>query len=238
MSIDATTFQLPQTIPTVKAYNEEKLTKSVNEEMGQKEFLLLFTTQLQNQNPLDPMENEAFVAQLAQFSQLEATVTMGDKMTELADAMMGERMLQGSTLLGKRVAVPNGPAILKGGAPISGIIALPQGADNVELNVYSNAGQLIRTIPYGRQMPGDVTVRWDGMNAQGTTMPDGPYRIIATVKSKGEVTQVPISTPDTVKSVTFSAEANDLVLEVSSGGTVNFSQVKRIDAALEQSLSQ
>ncbi|HCO58259.1 MAG: hypothetical protein NWP33_04035 [Burkholderiaceae bacterium] len=238
MSIDATTFQLPQTIPTVKAYNEEKLTKSVNEEMGQKEFLLLFTTQLQNQNPLDPMENEAFVAQLAQFSQLEATVTMGDKMTELADAMMGERMLQGSTLLGKRVAVPNGPAILKGGAPISGIIALPQGADNVELNVYSNAGQLVRTIPYGRQMPGDITVRWDGMNAQGTTMPDGPYRIIATVKSKGEVTQVPISTPDTVKSVTFSAEANDLVLEVSSGGTVNFSQVKRIDAALEQSLSQ
>ena len=238
MSIDATTFQLPQTIPTVKAYNEEKLTKSVNEEMGQKEFLLLFTTQLQNQNPMDPMENEAFVAQLAQFSQLEATVTMGDKMTELADAMMGERMLQGSTLLGKRVAVPNGPAILKGGAPISGIIALPQGADNVELNVYSNAGQLVRTIPYGRQMPGDITVRWDGMNAQGTTMPDGPYRIIATVKSKGEVTQVPISTPDTVKSVTFSAEANDLVLEVSSGGTVNFSQVKRIDAALEQSLSQ
>ena len=238
MSIDATTFQLPQTIPTVKAYNEEKLTKSVNEEMGQKEFLLLFTTQLQTQNPLDPMENEAFVAQLAQFSQLEATVTMGDKMTELADAMMGERMLQGSTLLGKRVAVPNGPAILKGGAPISGIIALPQGADNVELNVYSNAGQLVRTIPYGRQMPGDITVRWDGLNAQGTTMPDGPYRIIATVKSKGEVTQVPISTPDTVKSVTFSAEANDLVLEVSSGGTVNFSQVKRIDAALEQSLSQ
>ena len=238
MSIDATTFQLPQTIPTVKAYNEEKLTKSVNEEMGQKEFLLLFTTQLQNQNPLDPMENEAFVAQLAQFSQLEATVTMGDKMTELADAMMGERMLQGSTLLGKRVAVPNGPAILKGGAPISGIIALPQGADNVELNIYSNAGQLVRTIPYGRQMPGDITGRWDGMNAQGTTMPDGPYRIIATVKSKGEVTQVPISTPDTVKSVTFSAEANDLVLEVSSGGTVNFSQVKRIDAALEQSLSQ
>jgi flagellar basal-body rod modification protein FlgD len=238
MSIDATTFQLPQTIPTVKAYNEEKLTKSVNEEMGQKEFLLLFTTQLQNQNPLDPMENEAFVAQLAQFSQLEATVTMGDKMTELADAMMGERMLQGSTLLGKRVAVPNGPAILKGGAPISGIITVPNGADNVELNVYSNAGQLVRTIPYGRQMPGDVTVRWDGMNAQGTTMPDGPYRIIATVKSKGEVTQVPISTPDTVKSVTFSAEANDLVLEVSSGGTVNFSQVKRIDAALEQSFSQ
>jgi len=81
-------------------------------------------------------------------------------------------------------------------------------------------------------------VRWDGMNSQGTTMPDGPYRVTATVKSQGEVTMVPISTPDTVKSVTFSAEANDLILEVSSGGSIPFSQVKRIDAALEQSLNQ
>ena len=87
-------------------------------------------------------------------------------------------------------------------------------------------------------MPGDVTVRWDGLNAQGAPMPDGAYRVVATVRSQGEVTQVPISTPDTVKSVTFSAEANDLILEVSSGGSIPFTQVKRIDAALEQSLNQ
>ena len=44
----------------------------------QAEFLTLFTTQLQNQNPLDPVKNEAFVAQLAQFSQFEATTKMAD----------------------------------------------------------------------------------------------------------------------------------------------------------------
>ena len=55
----------------ISSYTEYKnKPKTQNEEMGQKEFLLLFTTQLQNQNPLDPMDNEAFVAQLAQFSQL------------------------------------------------------------------------------------------------------------------------------------------------------------------------
>ncbi len=46
---------------------------NTEDEMSQQAFLTLFTTQLQNQNPLDPVKNEAFVAQLAQFSQLEAT---------------------------------------------------------------------------------------------------------------------------------------------------------------------
>jgi flagellar hook assembly protein FlgD len=72
-------------------------------------------------------------------------------------------------------------------------------------------------------------VRWDGTNAKGEKMPDGAYQMVATVRSFGEVTQVPISTPDVVKSVSYSAEADDLVLEVASGATVTFSQVKQIN---------
>jgi flagellar hook assembly protein FlgD len=60
-------------LPGVARYTDPKSTpKPTNETMGKSEFLTLFTTQLQNQNPLDPVNNEAFVAQLAQFSQLEA----------------------------------------------------------------------------------------------------------------------------------------------------------------------
>ena len=70
--------------------------------MGQREFLLLFTTQLQNQNPLDPMDNEAFVAQLAQFSQLEATVSMSDSIESMVDTFKGDRMLNGASLVVKK----------------------------------------------------------------------------------------------------------------------------------------
>ncbi|MBM3375001.1 MAG: hypothetical protein FJY35_02775 [Betaproteobacteria bacterium] len=232
MTITASTFQLPQSIPTVRTEQEKRLMKPVNDEMGQKEFLLLFTTQLQNQDPLDPMKNEQFVAQLAQFSQLEATVSMADKMNNVFDAMMGERMLQGASLIGKKVAVPNGPAILKNGAPISGIISIPNGADSIEMNVYNKLGQLVKTETMGRRMPGEVTVRWDGTDRNGQLLPDDSYRIIATVRSQGQLTQVPIATPAVVKSVSFSAEANDLVLEVSNGATINFREVKKIDGDL------
>lgn len=225
MTIAATTQSFIKTTADLQA---EKLNNPINDQMGQREFLLLFTTQLENQDPLDPMQNEAFVAQLAQFSQLEATTTMGDKLSTLVDSLKGDRMLQAASLLGKKVAVPNGPAYLEQGAPISGVISIPNGADKVELNVYSMNGQLVKTEQLGRRMPGEVTVRWDGTNAQGDKMPDGQYHVVATVNSFGSVTQVPISTPDVVRGVTYSPEANDLMLEVASGLTVPLSQVTQI----------
>jgi len=56
---------------TKQEYDESQLFRSSDDELDRSAFLKLLTTQLQNQNPLDPMKNEAFVAQLAQFSQLE-----------------------------------------------------------------------------------------------------------------------------------------------------------------------
>ena len=70
--------------------------------MGQTAFLTLFTTQLQNQNPLDPMDNEAFVAQLAQFSQLEATTKMATSLDTLVGSLGGERMTTAAGLISTR----------------------------------------------------------------------------------------------------------------------------------------
>jgi flagellar basal-body rod modification protein FlgD len=229
MSINTSTYQVPSSIPTM-AGQKTDYTKVQNEEMGEREFLLLFTTQLQNQNPLDPMENEAFVAQLAQFSQLEATTTMSEKMSGLVDSLKGQRLMNGSSLIGKQVAVPDGPAILKDGAPISGLISVPDGANSVSYKVYNRNGTLIKSEDLGRKPPGDVLVRWDGTNQAGEQMDDGAYRIVVSVRGvDGSNTTLPIATPDTVKSVSYSAEADDLILETVSGGTVNFSQVKQIN---------
>jgi flagellar basal-body rod modification protein FlgD len=81
----------------------------------------------------------------------------------------------------------------------------------------------------GRQAPGDITIRWDGKDLNGNMLPDGEYQIVANVDSFGEVKQVPITTPVQIKSVTYSAEDGDLILEVTNGDTVRLSQVKRIE---------
>jgi len=229
MSVNASTYTPPASIPTLAGSQKVDYTKVQNEQMGQKEFLTLFTTQLKNQNPLDPMQNEQFVAQLAQFSQLEATTNMSTNLNTLIATLKGQQLLNGSALIGKQVAVPNGPAILKNGAPISGVISVPEGARAVNLSVYDASGVLVKSQELGRQLPGDVTVRWDGTDNAGTKMTDGSYKVVATVTGMGgTVTKVPIATPDVVKGVTMNSDGSDLVIETQSGATVNFSQVKQI----------
>ena len=201
---------------------------NVQDEMSQQAFLTLFTTQLQNQNPLDPVKNEAFVAQLAQFSQLEATTKMADSLEMMSTTMQGDRLMTGAALIGKKVASPKGTAELIDGANVAGVLSLANGANSVNLDVFDKNGVKVFTQSMGRQPAGDMNVRWEGFNAKGERMPAGRYSVVATVDAFGEISQVPISTPSTVKSVTY---LNDqLMLELQDGSSVSLSDVQRIDS--------
>mgnify|MGYP003349223021 CR=1 FL=1 len=113
-------------------YLQNKTSSKNGAEMGKSDFLTLFTAQLKNQDPLDPVKNEAFVAQLAQFSQLEASTNMQNSMTQLADSMSGERLLSSAALIGKRVAVADAPAQLQNGQNVGASINLSGDASGVE----------------------------------------------------------------------------------------------------------
>ena len=99
-----TEISLASTGTLTKAeYDESQLLKSAEDELDRSAFLKLLTTQLQNQNPLDPMKNEAFVAQLAQFSQLEGITNMSTSLTDVADVIRSDRIMSGANLVGKSV---------------------------------------------------------------------------------------------------------------------------------------
>ena len=90
-------------ILTKQEYEESQLLSSSDDELDRNAFLKLLTTQLQNQNPLDPMKNEAFVAQLAQFSQLEGITNMSTSLTDVADVIRSDRIMTGANMVGKSV---------------------------------------------------------------------------------------------------------------------------------------
>ena len=76
---------LPNGIVSYEDYVAKNKVKPQQTTMDQGAFLTLFTTQLKNQNPLDPVKNEAFVAQLAQFSSLSAAQSTNDKLQTISD---------------------------------------------------------------------------------------------------------------------------------------------------------
>jgi len=204
-----------------KTQQEAAKSASSSATMGQSAFLKLFTTQL--------TKNEAFVAQLAQFSQLEASTAMKTSMETMVATMSGDRMLGAASLIGKTVSVPDGPVTVTDTTVAQGVINLPSGADGIRLQVFNDKGVLVRSQIIGAQPVGDFTLAWDGMTDGGAAAPNGTYRYVATVNSAGKTSTPTVNTYATVRSVASSSTGDGtLLLEVDGGKTVNLADVKRV----------
>jgi flagellar basal-body rod modification protein FlgD len=220
---------LPSGIVSYEDYVAKNKVKAPSNTMDQGAFLTLFTTQLKNQNPLDPVKNEAFVAQLAQFSQLEATNSMKTSMQAMVDSLQGDKMLAGASMIGRKVAVPNGPLVLLGGQPIDATVDLPTGADGVQMQILDEKGQVVRKQIFGAQMVGPMKLSWDGLNDGGAAMPDGTYTMQVLASAQGKAIQPVVNTLATVRSVSNAGTGdNTWLLEVDGGKSVSLTDVKRI----------
>ena len=220
---------LPSGIISYEEYTAKNKVKATSSTMDQGAFLTLFTTQLKNQNPLDPVKNEAFVAQLAQFSQLEATTAMKTSMETMVQSMQGDKMLAGASMIGRKVAVPNAPAMLLGGQPVQASVDLPNGADGVQMQIFDSRGQVVRKMIYPAQSPGSMKLAWDGMSDSGASMPDGAYTMQVLASSLGKAVQPVVNMFSTVRSVSNAGTAdNTWLLEVDGGKSVSLADVKQI----------
>ena len=226
---NASLSSMPSGIKTTTQYKAEKALTPQNTSMGQTEFLTLFTTQLKNQDPTDPVKNEAFVAQLAQFSQLEASVAMKTSMESLVSSMSNDRMLGAASLIGKSVSIPDGPVTVTDTTVSQGTINVPTGADGIRVQVFNDQGQLVRTQIMGAQPVGDVTLEWDGITDAGAAAPNGIYRYVASVNRAGNITTPTVNTLATVRSVTSAGTLDGtLMLGVDGGKSISLANVKRV----------
>ena len=217
-------------IRTTEMYEEQKMKEAAEEEtLGRDAFLVLFTTQLKNQNPLDPMGNEAFVAQLAQFSQVEGIKGMQSSMEDLVNTIKGERMVAGAQLVGKRVAVAGGHMTGGDGQLSEGIVDLPGGTKGIAYAVYDAAtNNPIYRGTMGPQGPGETILPWNGMDSEGEVVPVGNYIMKANVVDRGQLVAVPVTTLVDVKSVSWKPDTQEINLEVNGGGSVTMGEVARI----------
>ena len=103
------------------------------------------------------MKNEQFVAQLAQFSTLEATYSMSDSLGKFVDSQQSERMLRSSNLLGKQVFAPQVSMMQTGGDRLDGVVQVDQVFEQLELYVVNaETGQIVNQMEMGPQAPGEL----------------------------------------------------------------------------------
>jgi flagellar basal-body rod modification protein FlgD len=226
MALDLNPSALP---PGITRYEDVvNAPKVTDEQMGQQQFLTLFTAQLKMQNPLDPVKNEAFVAQLAQFSSLEANISMKQSLDTMVTAMGSDRVMASASLIGKSVAVPDAAVQVTNGVGGQGVIPLPTGAAGLQVNVTDASGNVVRELIYPAQPVGDFSVNWDGTDSAGNMVPNGNYRFSAAGVVGGQTVGLSVNAVAKVMAVRTNSADNSLLLEFEGGKTLPLAEVTRI----------
>lgn len=144
-----------------------KTAKSSNEEVTKNEFLQLLVTQLKYQDPMDPMKNEDFAVNLAQFSQLEQLIAIKDGLAGGSD--LGSL----TSYLGHEVTLQTSVAHVANGDGGSAVFSLPSDASTARLELVDSQGRTVKTIELGAQAAGRHSVALNNL----TDVDNGYYQL-------------------------------------------------------------
>lgn len=161
------------------------LTDATTDQMGRDEFLRLLMAQLENQDPMNPMENHEFVAQLATFSGLEQQILANQRLQELQLAQMSASNAQLAGFIGKDITASGEQIALdgKGAAPIG--IQLDAPADTVKITVKNAAGKVVYSGERTSMSAGQHQITWPGTDASGNPLPAGTYQVEVSATGAG-----------------------------------------------------
>jgi flagellar basal-body rod modification protein FlgD len=193
--------------------------------LNQQDFLTLMTAQLQNQDPLAPMDNAAFMGQMAQFSTVEGISQSNTTLSSINDQMRDVRIATGATMLGHQVLVPSAVTRPDANGTISGIVDLPESADSVTVT-YSdaNTGQLLYAENIGPQTAGLVGFGWDNV-PQTIRDANAAVRVSVSSTNANGTKDVSPTLYAKVFAASASATSNDLSFQVEDYGAVNALQI-------------
>lgn len=219
---------------------KSKESEKSSEELGQRAFLKLMITQMENQDPLSPQENTEFIAQLAQFSSVESLDRLNNNFDSFAQNFVANQALQASSLVGRSVSVLTEETRLEEGKAVTALIDVPSSTGEIGVEIYDESGALVEQIPLGGAAAGELAFRWDGQYAEVNGelvdwrtsheggLPTGKYRIAVNANLDGEQTQLSTYLSANVNSVTVGANGA-LTLNLADIGAVNLDDVKQFN---------
>lgn len=191
----------------------------------QSRFLTLLTTQLKNQDPLNPMDNAQMTSQLAQINMVDGIDKLNTTLSKLIDGQSQSQALQAAALVGHGVLVPGTNMDLTSGAAVAGF-ELSSGADAVNVDIKDANGLVVRTLRLGAQKAGIQAFGWDGKTEAGTQAADGHYSFAISATQGSEKVKVSGLGYGVVESVTQGSQG--LSANVGGYGAVDIGEVKQI----------
>lgn len=206
-----------------------KKTAVGNSELDKMAFLQLLVAQLQNQDPLNPMDDTTFVTQLAQFTELETLNNISTNMDTVIEGMQRQENLSASSFLGKYVeSYGDQVSVDASGNRTELYYYLGEDVTSGQVNIMNSSGEIIRTFNLGAKTAGGpYALGWDGYDYQGNKAPEGVYLVgMSALNSEGTAVTVASQVSGKVDRVFYENGTQYLGLE--DGRVINLSYVTAI----------
>jgi flagellar basal-body rod modification protein FlgD len=187
-----------------KAADPQKSEAQGSSKLGKDEFLKLMMAQLSQQDPTQPSDSNAFVAQLAQFTSLEQMQNVNTSLESLLIGQASQNNSGALNLVGKEILFKTDQVTLEQGEKPVASAKLGTAATQITATITDDSGRVVRTLQLGGHDAGDVEVEWDGKEESGNTAKPGKYTIsIAAKDVKGNVVDVEQRARGRVTGVSF-----------------------------------
>jgi flagellar basal-body rod modification protein FlgD len=191
-----------------------------NMQINETDFLQLISTQLENQDPMQPTDPAQFLGQLEGLSEVSSLQSM-------QTAMSANQLSTSSSLLGQSILAPGTTAALASGGSIAGAVNAPSGATSLMVSIANSKGVNVTSFQVTPSASGMTDFSWNGTTSAGTTAPAGNYTVSVNATVNGASQTVNPMVVSQVQSITVDPTTQGLDLNTTSG-TVPLSSVVTI----------
>jgi len=202
---------------------------------SEQRFLKLLVTQLNNQDPLNPLDNAQLTSQLAQMSTVSGIEKLNSAFQSLLAQSGSAQVLQAASLIGRSVLVPGQDLGLAKGAAVPFAVDMAAAAESVKVNITNSAGDVVRSFDLGGLPQGVKTLSWDGKADSGVPLADGVYKLnVAAIGAGASVNAVALTYANVVS---VAQGPNGAALDLADSRKVSFSDVRSILSATTTALN-
>ena len=188
---------------------------------SQDRFLKLLVAQLNNQDPMNPMDNAQMTSQMAQINTVTGIQQVNETLKDMATQFSGMQVLQGSTMVGHEVLLESNQLSRNAGVA-AGAIDLAGRADTLKIDILSSGGQVLDSLNLGPKSAGRQNFSWDA--SQYTGLGEPTFRVTAT--QGGKAVAATALARDKVLSV--GSENGVMTVQLQGRGAVAYDKVKAI----------
>ena len=195
--------------------------------MGQADFLMLLTTQLQNQDPSKPMDPTAFVTDLTQMSQLEATTQMNQSILAMTSSFQNLQTMQAASIIGKNVQVTGEDFSHTQGQDSQFRLSSDEPLTDITVVISDDSG-VVKELSVSDMLSGEKTIDWNGVDNVDVSKPSGVYSLTAYgTDSEGELQSINTVVGSRVNSVGVNSDGG-MTLTLATGERVSMDTVREI----------